>query len=143
MTIGLIITLIIVVFLFILAFKLFKSVVKAIFSVGAIIIVVLLIVGIFIIVDAKTFQSDLEEESTYVLMSGEEILSAFKVDNLNFSNMVPVTIDKIEDLTDDGRTFLFSEDSVEDSEIIVNDEVKTSDEIISEIRETESDDGKF
>ncbi len=143
MNLSLILTILVIIAIIIIIFKIIKSVLKAAIIVVALIFIISLITGAMVYVDAKNLKTSLEYDNiTYVLMDGEKIISAFNTVGTNFSNPIPATLESISNLSKKSRTFLVEKTAFKNITLFENDETKSSEQIISQIESSESEEEK-
>ncbi|MDD3175589.1 MAG: hypothetical protein PHU51_03865 [Candidatus Nanoarchaeia archaeon] len=143
MNLSLILTILVIVAIIVIIFKIIKGILKATIIVVALIFLISLFTGAMVYVDAKHLRTSLEYDNiTYVLIDGEKIISAFNAVGTNFSNPIPATIESIADLPKKTRAFLVNEDAFKNISVVEDNQSKTSEQIISEIESSDSEEEK-
>ena len=133
MTLGFILTIIVIILIFIILFKILSSILKATIVIFTILLVFSLIFGVIFFVDANSFKKDIQnKDSIFLFMKNDSILSSFKVENFNFSNIESTDVNEPTQVDEETeQVFVVTEDAISQDE-----------EILNELEQTESEEEK-
>lgn len=117
MTIQIILIILVLLLVFFLAFKLLKGIIKALFSVGIILVLLLLVVGFVIYSDVSSLNKGLKEDKVFIILHESQFVTAFSVkEDLSLSRVVfgdlyeSLSVEVIDSLLDKYNNDSFSEE---------------------------------
>lgn len=155
MAIQLILIILVLLLVFFLAFKLFKGLIKALFSVGIILVLLLLVVGFVIYSDISSLNKGLKEDKVFIILHDAQFVTAFSVkEDLSLSRVVfgevyeSLSVDVVDSLLEkynddsfseeDGLVLLLNNDLFFNKSSSVLDDVVFSEELLINLVESNS-----
>lgn len=138
MSLNLILTILFIIVVAAIIFKIIKSIVKTIFIVSALIIILIFVFGIMVVFDANQFNEKItSQDSIFLLKEGDTILTSFKSTFSNFSSEQEVEIESLDNVSDKNSTyFIFDNSSFE--EVTINGQTTTWADILNIIKSSDN-----
>lgn len=142
MSFSSIITIIIIVLIALIIFKILKSVIKTVVVLITLGLIFILVFGGLVLIDANNFKESIfNEDSNFILVENDTVLSSIHTTWKNFSNFKNSEVTSLDEVDKKNTTFIVKTEAL-DGEIKINNQTKSWDVLVQEIKSTEDVDVK-